>query len=737
MSVCRIWILIALVVAVSASSSRAQTDRIRYDRHCLSIDRSDTFVFSGTFHYFRCPKQLWRERFEKMKLAGLNTVETYIPWNYHEPAEPADTNDFSKIDLSELDEWLRMAEDEFGFYVILRPGPFICAEWDHGGYPQWLVKHRKPVGAAPFWLRSDEAGYLAWCRHWYQAAAEAVLPHLLTHRQAGRKGVILWQVENEYDTSWQPPSVMFNQVKALASWSRQLGIDVPVFTCLTSRGNFRDDPFLRDNIIETRNSYPNFDVTPLKKEIEFLSDYQPEKFKQITELQGGFFTSVGDKPDNANPFTPAQISQITLLAMERGVTSLNYYMFVGGTNFADHAPRNITSSYDYHAPIHEAGGVDERWRAVAAIGQMLREHGPRLARADAAPLAIISKTHDDVSLAMRRAADDSRYVFVRTEQRDQARAGTAVVRDAAKQIKLDYDLEPLGANVFYLPPGQTRGDWLVDPSKIAMPTRPARERLPAPIKILAARRRSDAPANWQALKPRQTLEDLDVLDCRFVFYRAALTPGTLSATLPPGDRIIIGSQSAEASDEGVATLRLETAHASEILYENVGHPFTGAGGMDRGKGITQLMIDGKPLPMSEIAIQTTGTSQRWWESSADESEWETVKLTEVVANDDRTAPLTWYRMHFSVPAPASSVWAPWKIRLDATGNGPVYLNGHALGRYWQVGPQHEFFLPACWLNVGEGQDNVITICLRPTDQPAALKSAEVSVYAEQAELRER
>jgi hypothetical protein len=93
-------------------------------------------------------------------------------------------------------------------------------------------------------------------------------------------------------------------------------------------------------------------------------------------------------------------------------------------------------------------------------------------------------------------------------------------------------------------------------------------------------------------------------------------------------------------------------------------------------------------------------------------------------------------MHFSVPAPASSVWAPWKIRLDATGNGLVYLNGRALGRYWQVGPQREFFLPACWLNVGEGQDNVITMCLRPTDQPTALKSAEVSVYAEQAELRE-
>src|SRR5271167_3612762 len=82
-----------------------QPDRIRYDGHCLTIDGKDTFIFSGAFHYFRCPKSLWRERFQKIKDAGFNTVETYVPWNWHERAQPTGLDDFSKIDLTDFKDW--------------------------------------------------------------------------------------------------------------------------------------------------------------------------------------------------------------------------------------------------------------------------------------------------------------------------------------------------------------------------------------------------------------------------------------------------------------------------------------------------------------------------------------------------------------------------------------------------------------------------------------------------------
>ena len=102
---------------------------IHYDGHCLTINGNDTFIRSAEFHYFRTPPELWRDRFQKIKDAGFNTVDTYVPWNWHEREMPAGLDDFSKVDLSEFKAWLDMAQHEFGLYTMVRPGPFICAEW--------------------------------------------------------------------------------------------------------------------------------------------------------------------------------------------------------------------------------------------------------------------------------------------------------------------------------------------------------------------------------------------------------------------------------------------------------------------------------------------------------------------------------------------------------------------------------------------------------------------------------
>jgi len=100
-------------------------------------------------------------------------VETYIPWNRHEKIKPENLNDFSNIDLSEFHKWLKMAED-FGFYVIVRPGPFICAEYDRGGYPGWLTTLRPEKPKRWMWLRSDDPVYLEWSDHWMKAFCKSV-----------------------------------------------------------------------------------------------------------------------------------------------------------------------------------------------------------------------------------------------------------------------------------------------------------------------------------------------------------------------------------------------------------------------------------------------------------------------------------------------------------------------------------------------------------------------------------
>jgi len=190
----RRWICalaIGLAAAAVAQPTFPHPDRIRYDGQCFTIEGKDTFVFSGAFHYFRCPKELWAERFRRIKEAGFNAVETYVAWNWHEQAKPKDVNDFSKMDLTELDEWLTMAEKQFGLYTIVRPGPYICSEWATGGYPNWLPAFKPANPKRSMWFRSDDPVYLAWCRHWYQAVAKVVAKHQITRVPKGQKGVIL------------------------------------------------------------------------------------------------------------------------------------------------------------------------------------------------------------------------------------------------------------------------------------------------------------------------------------------------------------------------------------------------------------------------------------------------------------------------------------------------------------------------------------------------------------------
>ena len=92
-------------------------------------------------------------------------------------------------------------------------------------------------------------------------------------------------------------------------------------------------------------------------------------------------------------------------------------------------------------------------------------------------------------------------------------------------------------------------------------------------------------------------------------------------------------------------------------------------------------------------------------------------------------------MNFELPRPRAGVWVPWQLRLNATGNGSLYLNGHLLGRYWQAGPQHDFFLPECWINFGPRRTNVLTLSLRPLVQGTAIQAAIVEPYAAFAERR--
>ena len=488
----------------------AHPDRIHYDNQCLTIDGKDMFIYSGSFHYFRCPRELWPDRFQKIKDAGFNTVETYVAWNWSEPQMPADTNDFSKVNLADLDAWLTMAES-YGFYIIVRPGPFICAEWATGGFPEWLLtkKPEHPL-RSEIWLRSDDPVFIAWSKHWYNAVCPVIAKHQITRKAPGQPGVILMQVENEYDwVSKLSDEAKIKHVKALAEFARADGMDVPLITCWTRQVRGSNDPVLRQ-IFDCCNFYPVWEVDSILENIEKLRQEQPDAPLGTTELQGGQFAKIGGKlSEDQDGLTASQINNLTLFCIQNGETFLNYYMLFGGSNFGDWAGRDITTTYDYNAPIREWGGLGDRYERTWAIGHMLQEHGAKLARSVAVDCNMTT-SQNDVTVVMRRATDGSRYLFVRTSQHTEPREGTATVAEKTGDtnvISFNYNLEPFGSMILYLPPGATnagQGEWLPK----ATPSIEHSADLPPAVRIASAKFRVDpGPSHWRKSQPGEGLAE--------------------------------------------------------------------------------------------------------------------------------------------------------------------------------------------------------------------------------------
>jgi hypothetical protein len=721
-------------------------DIIHYDSHCLTINGKDIFIYSGAFHYFRCPKELWPDRFQKIKDAGFNCVETYAPWNWSERSAPASLNDFSKVDLRDLDDWMTMAE-KYGFYIIIRPGPYICAEWDGGGYPQWLAALEKPDQPlrAQSWFRSDDPVYLAWCKHWYDAVCPVIVKHQITHKAPGQPGVILFQIENEYDLDHDfTDDIKLNQLNALANDARADGIDVPLITCWTKQIRGITSGVLR-GVFDCSNFYTRWNVVKeLSGKIARQQSQQPDAPVMTTEMQGGWFSKVGGKlSDQQDGINAAQIQNISLYAIQCGETAMSYYMLFGGTNPDDWSALGMTTTYDYNAPIREGGGVGDRYARVWALGHMLIDHGAKLARSDDVP--VDATTGDtDVGAAERRAQDGSRYIFVRNNNPSTPKKGTVTVKEkqgADPDLTFDYDLEAFGSMVLYLPPGEndaSKGEWLPKP---APPVDRPTDGLPTPIVIDKASSASEPlPTTWTKLDAGQKVESKGVLDRHFLYYHITGNPGdsvVMSKNLK--DRVmayadgklleISGNNGAEAtfdlpSDKGEAV----------VLHNNYGE---GNGGlaMELPDGIQSVKIGGTDAPLEFSG----GESDRGVGFSAVGAlpvgiDWKDVDISPNAAPAPE-ALLTWYRAEFALPDKNPALWVPWQVHIEANGNGFIYLNGHPLGRYWQVGPQHDFFLPECWLNFGAKQTNALALDLCPDGKGVSVQALSIVPMNDYAEKR--
>ncbi len=700
-------------------------DRIRYDNRCIRIEGKDVFVFSGAFHYFRVPQPLWASRFCKLKEAGFNCVETYIPWNWHERRMPGSLKDESCLDMRQLEDFLEMAED-FGFYVIARPGPYVCAEWSGGGFPQWLMRKKPAKTRFEAWLQSNDPEFMRWNEHWYRAVCRVVAPHQITRKEKGEPGVILFQVENEFNRiKWFPSADKKDYLVRLTELIRRYDIDVPVITCWTSEArNVAEGPL--NGVVDMVNSYPRWEIEKnFGRLINQQLKSQPGKPLISGELQGGWYSEVGGKLSwTQDGVAPVQTQNITLYALQRGFCGISYYMTVGGTNFDDWASRQTTTTYDFAAAISEDGAVNERFRRFKGLGGFLKEHGARIVRAVQTPVAYTT-TDADVKLALRQAANGDRYYFVRTEEHSRQHYGSLQTAD----LTLDYALEPFGSMVYYLPAGASCGEW--------WPKLPETEAHPAvkadTVRLAQAVPMADPlPVRWTKLKRGEHLDEDGIYGRHFVYYRTYAPEGGVLEIGRIGHKLINGSDADEVlvsvHGERIPILK-EDSHSAFyqlpcdaksgktvevlMLFESKGlHHHTKQIVEDYWSfGINYVRCAGKELKL-EYAYTENARGLAL-------SEGKDLGLS----GREEASLLTWHTYSFTLPRQPEGIWYPYHLCLEHSGNGFIYLNGHCIGRCWQKGPQQEYYLPECWLNFGG--ENHLAVSLRPTADGADIRKAEI------------
>ena len=419
------------------------------------LDGEKFQVISGSIHYFRVVPEYWRDRLTKLKNMGCNTVETYIPWNFHEPRK----GEFDFAGIKDVEAFVRLAQ-EIGLWVILRPTPYICGEWEFGGLPSWLLNEED------IRFRCNNPVYMKHVMDYYDELLPRLVPLQVTHGGP----VIMMQVENEYGSYGDDKEYL----TALRDGMIRRGVDVPL---VTSDG-------------------PTPDMMACGK-VEGV--FQTGNFGSHTQERFGYMTELGIKPlmcmefwcgwfdhwgNGGHSRTDAESCAkefSTLLDMGH----VNIYMFHGGTSFGlmngsndyDNLAPDVTS-YDYDSPLSEEGRITRKYELFREavekhlgrpVAQLPVEEIPVKAYGEAAPVAcadLVSElnkqqpVHGVNPMSMERLHQDYGYTLYSTTLVNEPALWKLQLVDAADRavVMLDgemiltlYDRELQKAHLFETP----------------------------------------------------------------------------------------------------------------------------------------------------------------------------------------------------------------------------------------------------------------------------------------------
>jgi beta-galactosidase len=302
-------------------------------------------LYSGAIHYFRVLPQNWEDRLLKLKLAGFNTVETYVCWNLHEPKK----GEFNFDGLLDIVKFIETAQ-KVGLYAIVRPGPYICAEWDFGGLPAWLLSDENMQ------LRCNYAPFVKHVEDFYNELLKK-----LNHLQITKGGnIIAMQVENEYG-SYSNDKKYLQKIEQIML---NCGVDVLLFT---SDGDWKD--VISGGTLPHIYKTLNFG-SRTKTAFNVLKEFGDEVPKTCMEFWCGWFDHWGTFHHTRK--ASSVVNEInSFFDLD---ANFNMYMFHGGTNFNFWAGANhhsvyspTVTSYDYSAPLSEWGAYTPTYHAIREV----------------------------------------------------------------------------------------------------------------------------------------------------------------------------------------------------------------------------------------------------------------------------------------------------------------------------------------------------------------------------------
>ncbi len=593
--------LLMLCMVTGAMAAKQQPGTFTCGKGTFLLNGKPFVVKAAEVHYPRIPQPYWEHRIKMCKALGMNTICIYVFWNFHEPQQ----DQFSFTGQADVAAFCRLAQ-RHGLYVIVRPGPYVCAEWEMGGLPWWLLK-KKDIR-----LRERDPFFMERVKIFEQKVGEQLAP--LTIQHGGP--IIMIQVENEYGS--------YGEDKAYVSEIRDClrsiyGQQMALFQCDWS-SNFTKNGL--DDLVWTMNFGTGANID---QQFRRLGELRPDAPKMCSEFWSGWFDKWGARHETR----PAKNMVEGIDEMLSKGISFSLYMTHGGTSFGHWAGANSpgfapdVTSYDYDAPINEFGQATEKYQLLRQTLQKYSDK--RLPAIPKAPAPIISIPK-----------------FTLTEFRNILCGVQRTVQSRHIQNMESLDMG-WGSMVY----------------------------------------RTLLPATTQS----SVLTLYDCHDYAQVFI----------------DGQFIGAIDRVRNEQSVVLPATRAGQQLTILVEAMGRINFGRAIKDF-KGITDRVT-----LATEYAGHEVEYNLKQWDISLIPDDYATARQTfdtqrKLDAKSLCGQQAGYYRGEFTLRKTGDTF-----LNFETWGKGRVWVNGHAMGRIWSIGPQQTLYVPACWLKKGKNEIIVLDV----------------------------